>query len=44
MVSQEPGTVNIMLGEYMGESFQEYSWIQDFEADFTQKVSPKKLN
>ena len=23
----------------MGESFQDYSWIQDFEADFPQKVS-----
>ena len=22
----------------MGESFQDYSWIQDFEADFPQKV------
>ena len=26
---------------YMGESFQDYSWIQDFEADFPQKVSLK---
>ena len=25
----------------MGESFQDYSWIQDFEADFPQKVSLK---
>ena len=25
----------------MGESFQYYSWIQDFEADFPQKVSLK---
>ena len=30
--------------EYMGESFQDYSWIQDFEADFPQKVSLKMLN
>ena len=28
----------------MGESFQDYSWIQDFEADFPQKVSLKMLN
>ena len=28
----------------MGESSQDYSWIQDFEADFPQKVSPKMLN
>ena len=28
----------------MGESFQDYSWIQDFEADFPQKVSLKILN
>ena len=27
-----------------GESFQEYSWIQDFEADFLWKVSLKILN
>ena len=26
------------------ESFQDYSWIQDFEADFPQKVSLKILN
>ena len=26
------------------ESFQDYSWIQDFEADFPQKVSLKMLN
>ena len=24
----------------MGESFQDYSFIQDFEADFPQKVDP----
>ena len=28
----------------MSESFQDYSWIQDFEADFPQKVSLKILN
>ena len=28
----------------MGESFQDYSWIQDFEADLLQKVSLKILN
>ena len=28
----------------MDESFQDYSWIQDFEADFQQKVSLKMLN
>ena len=28
----------------MGESFQDYSWIHDFEADFLQKVSLKMLN
>ena len=28
----------------MGESFQDYAWIQDFEADFQQKVSLKMLN
>ena len=27
----------------MGESFQDQSWIQDFEADFPQKVSLKML-
>ena len=30
--------------DHMGESFQDYSWIQDFEADFPQKVSLKMLN
>ena len=29
---------------YMGESIQDYYWIQDFEADFPQKVSLKMLN
>ena len=29
---------------YMGESLQDYSWIQDFEADFPQKFSLKILN
>ena len=28
----------------MGESFQDYSWVQDFEADFPLKVSLKMLN
>ena len=28
----------------MGESFQDQSWIQDFEADFPYKVSLKMLN
>ena len=28
----------------IGESFQDYSWIQDFEADFLWKVSLKILN
>ena len=28
----------------MGENFQDYFWIQDFEADFSQKVSLKILN
>ena len=28
----------------MGESFQDYSWIHDFDADFPQKVSPKIVN
>ena len=37
-------TVNSNQTELMGESFQDYSWIQDFEADFPQKVSPKMLN
>ena len=31
-------------GINMGESFQDYSWIQDFEADFPQKVRLKMLN
>ena len=29
---------------HMGESFQDYSWIQDFEADFPHKVSLKIQN
>ena len=29
---------------HMCESFQDYSWIQDFEAYFPQKVSLKILN
>ena len=29
---------------YMGESFQDYSWIQDFEDDFPQKVILKMPN
>ena len=33
-----------MLSICMGESFQDYSWIQDFEADFLQKASLKMLN
>ena len=28
----------------MGENFQDYSWIQDFDADFPYKVSLKMLN
>ena len=28
----------------MGEKFQDYSWIQDFEDDFPQKVILKMLN
>ena len=28
----------------MGESFQDYFWIQDFEDDFPQKVILKMLN
>ena len=38
-------TFYIIFKQYfMGESFQEYSWIQDFEADFPLKVSLKILN
>ena len=29
---------------FMGETFQDYSWIQDFEDDFLWKVSLKMLN
>ena len=34
------------LDKYMGESFQDYSWFEDFDADFPQKVtgSLKMLN
>ena len=28
----------------MGESFQDYSWIQDFEADFLWKVESQPQN
>ena len=28
----------------MGEIFQDYYWIQDFEADFPKKVGLKMLN
>ena len=30
--------------KYMGESFQDYSWNQDFEADFPIESSLKMLN
>ena len=30
--------------QYMGDFLQDYSWIQDFEADFPQKVGLKMLN
>ena len=33
-----------LLSTHMGENFQDYSWIQDFEADFPQKVGLKMLN
>ena len=33
--------VGFMLEKYVGESFQDYSQIQDFEADFPQKASYK---
>ena len=33
-----------VFSNHMGESLQDYSWIQDFEADFPQKVSLKILN
>ena len=32
------------LNIHMGESFQDYSWIQDFEADFLWRVSLKMPN
>ena len=31
-------------GPNMGESFQDYSWIKNFEANFPKKVSLKMLN
>ena len=34
----------VVLGINMDERFQDYSWIQDFEADFPKKVSLKILN
>ena len=37
-------SVGLHLYECMRESFQDGSWIQDFEADFPQKVSLKMLN
>ena len=37
-------TVSILGSLYMSVSFQDYSWIQDFEADFPQKVRLKMLN
>ena len=38
-------TVTLFLKiKYLGESFQDYSLIQDGEADFPQKVSLKMLN
>ena len=36
--------ISIGNDKIMGESFQDYSWVQDFEADFPQKVSLKILN
>ena len=35
---------NSVSNKIMGESFQDYSRIQDFEADFPKKVSLKMLN
>ena len=35
---------NLVSVCYMGESVQDLSWIQDFEADFPKKVSLKMLN
>ena len=32
------------LYKYICESFQDYSWIQDFDADFLWKVNLKILN
>ena len=44
LVSRSNELVQYMITHDMGESFQEYAWIQDFEADFPQKVSLKMLN
>ena len=36
--------LRLTLHRNMGESFQDYSSIQDYEADFPKKVSIKMLN
>ena len=36
--------VNPKMAINMGESFQDFSWIQDFVADFPKKVSLKMLH
>ena len=36
--------IRLKVNTHMGESFQYYSWIQDFEANFPQKVSLEMLN
>ena len=36
--------INVICLYCMGENFQDESWIQDFEADFPQKVSLKMQN
>ena len=38
------GCITILFINHMGESFQDYTLIQVFEADFSQKVSLKMLN
>ena len=38
------GRIRVNIQYFMGKSFQDYSWIHDFEADFPQKVSLKMLN
>ena len=46
-VSPEPLLLveDVAYAKYnMSESFQDYSWIQDFDADFPKKVSLKILN